>query len=42
VGFSEYDSAVGGLTEMFKDNIQKIESAAMGTDIIFPCRKLPI
>ncbi len=41
-GFAEYDKEIGELTKTFAKNIQKIESATMSVDIIFPCPKLPI
>ncbi len=39
--FAEYDETIGEITEMFEDNIKKIESATMSLDIIFPSKKLP-
>ncbi|MDP3881728.1 MAG: winged helix-turn-helix transcriptional regulator [Nanoarchaeota archaeon] len=41
-GFAEYDNEMGDLTKNFSHNIQKIESATMSLDIIFPCNKLPL
>jgi len=38
--FNEYSEAVSEFTEKFSKNIKKIETATMGTDIIFPCEKL--
>lgn len=40
--FAEYDEAIGELASAFSGNIQKIESATMSVDIIFPCQKLPL
>lgn len=40
--FSEYDLAIGEFTKIFASHVQKIESATMSADIIFPCNKLPL
>lgn len=40
--FSEYDLAIGEFTSNFSQNIQRIESATMSVDIIFPCNRLPL
>lgn len=37
--FAEYNIAVSAFTKEFSENIQKIETATMGEDIIFPCKK---
>ncbi|MEK6888900.1 MAG: hypothetical protein AABW80_02215 [Nanoarchaeota archaeon] len=42
MSFAEYDKVIGEFTKLFVKNVQKIESATMGVDIIFPCSKLPI
>ncbi|MBM3230296.1 Lrp/AsnC family transcriptional regulator [Candidatus Pacearchaeota archaeon] len=39
--FAEYDEALGHFTQTFATQVQKIESATMAVDIIFPCSKLP-
>jgi DNA-binding Lrp family transcriptional regulator len=39
--FAEYDRTMGEFTKKFVENVQKIESATMSTDVIFPCKKLP-
>lgn len=41
-GFAEYDLAMGDFTKLFANNVQKIETATMGLDVIFPCNKLPV
>lgn len=39
--FAEYDEALGQFTQTFATQVQKIESATMAVDVIFPCSKLP-
>lgn len=37
--FAEYDKTISDFTREFSENVQKIETATMGEDIIFPCKK---
>lgn len=37
--FAEYNSTLGDFTKEFAENVQKIETATMSEDIIFPCKK---
>jgi Lrp/AsnC family leucine-responsive transcriptional regulator len=37
--FAEYDNTIGKFTKEFAENVQKIETATMSEDIIFPCKK---
>lgn len=36
--FAEYESSIAEFTEKFSDSIHKIDTATMGTDIIYPCK----
>ncbi len=38
--FQEYSDAISEFTGKFSKDIKKVETATMGTDIIFPCEKL--
>jgi Lrp/AsnC family leucine-responsive transcriptional regulator len=40
--FSEYDKTIGEFNKEFSQNVQKVETATMSEDIIFPCKKLVI
>ncbi len=37
--FAEYDQTIGDFTKEFAENVKKIETATMGEDIIFPCKR---